>query len=644
MADPPRTRPDGDVRAGRGRGPTPPPRRGGRRLLTRPVVVVAAVLVLVVAGLVAAAAIGGNDEGKAPAEVTVAGVDVSHMDAKEILAVTRRRARELLNQRVVITRADKPAFRIATTRRELGASPRIRVALDAALEPRSLGGRVISTVGLAPTRDVPITFSVAPAKVDALVARVTDQINTDPRAATVRVSDTNITVVPGRGGFGVDPKVLRSQIVELPDAIVLTPGPLSPPVSEQAADAARLVAMRIVSHPVSVTLDDRGVPIEQDVLRSALRFVPDSPNLKVTLDQDTLYARIKSAYATREQPARDAGFRVSGSSVRIVSSRIGRSLDMSAIAAAIVANPDATTVRARFKVSRPTRTTAQVKALKITSLVSEFTTPYNCCEPRVTNIQRAAELINGTIIPAGNTFSLNDALGQRTTSRGFVEAPQIAGGKLEDAVGGGVSQVSTTLYNAAFFAGLKLVAHTPHEFWISRYPMGREATLSFGGPELIFTNDWDAGLLIDAYAGSNGITVRMFSSPLGRRVETETGEPYDTVEPTTKETVDPELAPGAREVEQSEGGAGFTVSYTRKVWAGDKLRSDETYTWKYSPVNGFVKIGPPKPSSTTTAPGGTTSAPREPEAPSGGGGATTAPAPTGSTTSSSGAPAPPPSP
>jgi len=643
MPDTPRTRPSGDTRASRPRGGSPPPKRGARRLLSRPVVIVAALLLLVVGGLVAAVALSGGDNGKAPAAVTVAGVDVSHKTSTEILAVTRKRARELLGERLVITRADKPAFRIATTRRELGASPRIRVALDAALEARSLAGRVIATIGLAPTRDVPITFSVAPAKVDALVDRVTDQINRAPRPAAVEVSDTAITVTPGAGGFGVDPTTLRTQISALPESIVLHPGPLRPPVSEEAADRARLLAMRIVAHPVSVTLDGRGVPIEQDVLRSALRFTPESPNLRVTLDPDTLYARIKSAYASREQPARDATFRIVGSSARVVPSRIGRSLDMPAVAAAIVANPDATTVRARFKISKPTRTTAQVKALKITSLVSEFTTPYNCCEPRVTNIQRAAELINGTILPAGRTFSLNDALGQRTTARGFVEAPQIAGGKLEDAVGGGVSQVSTTLYNAAFFAGLKLVAHTPHEFWISRYPKGREATLSFGGPELIFTNDWDAGLLIEAYAGSNGITIKFYSSPLGRRVETETGEPYDVVEPTTKEELDPSLPAGAREVEQDMGGAGFTVSYTRKVYAGDTLRNDETYTWTYSPVNAFVKVGPPKPKGGTTAPGGSTTAPgtttSTPSAPSGGNTPTPA---SGATTSSSGAAAPPP--
>ena len=285
--------------------------------------------------------------------------------------------------------------------------------------------------------------------------------------------------------------------------------------------------------------------------------------------------------------------------------------------------------------SRPERTTDEARALRITELVSAFTTPYNCCEPRVTNIQRAAEILNGTIIPAGGRFSLNEALGARTLDRGFVEAPQIAAGRLEDAVGGGVSQVSTTIYNAAFFAGLELVAHTPHQFYISRYPEGREATLSLGGPELIFVNDWDAAILISAEAGSNGITIRFFSSMLGRRVETETGPRRDIVQPRVRETVNRDLAPGEREVKQELGGAGFTVSYTRKVWDGDHLKRDEDFTWRYSPQDAFVEVGPKRkpgrrnPSRTT---------PEKPSAPGGGGsGTTTQPGAT------SPLPAPPPS-
>ena len=441
-------------------------------------------------------------------------------------------------------------------------------------------------------------------------------------------------MLKGRGGFGVDPVALRRRIEQLPQGVIrVSVGPLAPPVSEAAAEEARERALRIVAAPVEVTFQDRGVAIEPAVLRSALRFQPAPPRLQVSLDPDVLHEDIASAFSTREQPARDATFRVSGSSVRLVPSRIGRSLDMKAIAADIVANPGTPSVRARFEVSRPARTTADARALRITQLVSEFTTPYNCCEPRVTNIQRAAAILDGTILPAGGTFSLNDALGPRTPDRGFVLAPQIAAGRLEDAVGGGVSQVSTTMYNAAFFAGLELVAHTPHQFYISRYPEGREATLSLGGPELIFVNDWDAAILISAQAGSNGITIRFFSTKLGRRVETETGPRHDIVQPRVRETVNPDLAPGERVVKQQLGGEGFTVSYTRKVWDGDHLKRDENFTWRYSPEDSFVEVGPKRKPART--PSRTT--PAKPSAPGGGGtGTTTRPG------STSPLPAPPP--
>jgi hypothetical protein len=167
-------------------------------------------------------------------------------------------------------------------------------------------------------------------------------------------------------------------------------------------------------------------------------------------------------------------------------------------------------------------------------------------------------------------------------------------GRLEDAVGGGVSQIATTVYNAAFFAGMELVAHTPHEFYISRYPEGREATVSWGGPELVFRNDWDAGVLMKAFAGDTGITVTLYSAPLGRRVETVTGARTDPTTPKRIQTRNSSLPPGARVVKQELGGGGFTVSYTRKVYAGNDVKRDETYTWRYSPQNAYIEVGPPK--------------------------------------------------
>ncbi len=202
-------------------------------------------------------------------------------------------------------------------------------------------------------------------------------------------------------------------------------------------------------------------------------------------------------------------------------------------------------------------------------LVSTFTTRYAPGEPRVVNIRLASRLLDGTVLTPGATFSMNEALGQRTTERGFVPAPTIVGGggRLIDTVGGGISQVATTLYNAAFFAGLDLVEHQPHSIYIERYPIGREATISWGGPELVFRNDWPAPLRMRLDATDSSLTVRFFSARLGRRVETKTSEPYDRV-----------------------GTTGFTVDYSRRVYQRDTLRRDERYRWRYEPTSEDVRL------------------------------------------------------
>jgi vancomycin resistance protein YoaR len=278
----------------------------------------------------------------------------------------------------------------------------------------------------------------------------------------------------------------------------------------------------------------------------------------------------------------------------VVPSRRGTTLDIERISRSLVGNLDSTTHLARFRKTTPTFTTDDAEKLDIRELVSEFTTYYQCCQPRVTNIQRAAQLLDGTIIRPRESFSLNDKLGKRTEDRGFVSAPQIFNGRLEDAVGGGISQVATTLYNAAFFAGIKLVAHRAHQFYISRYPMGREATVSWGGPELIFRNDWPAAILMKVAASDSGITVRFYSRKLGRRVETTTGEPYAPVAPRTITVSNSSLPPGTRITTQSAGESGFTVQYTRKVFKGDELLKNERYTVRYDPQNAVVEVGPPR--------------------------------------------------
>jgi vancomycin resistance protein YoaR len=225
-------------------------------------------------------------------------------------------------------------------------------------------------------------------------------------------------------------------------------------------------------------------------------------------------------------------------------------------------------------------------------VIAEFTTRYPCCQPRVTNIKRAVQILDGQRIAPGATFSLNEALGERTAERGFVPAPMISGGAFVESVGGGISQVATTLYNAAFFAGLDLVDHTPHSIYISRYPMGREATISWGGPELIFRNDWSAPIRIDARATNTSVRFRLFSLPLGRRIATKTAPAYSYVAPQTIYVQNRTLPPGTQRVRQSAGSAGFDVTYTRRVYEWSRLRSRERFHVRYQPQNAIIEVGP----------------------------------------------------
>jgi vancomycin resistance protein YoaR len=364
-------------------------------------------------------------------------------------------------------------------------------------------------------------------------------------------------------------------------------------VSSAEATAAASRVERLLDAPRRVRFRDAEATLTPGRLRSLVRNEPADGSLAVTLEPKGLGASLRVRLGRFEVAPRDATFAVGPAGVRVVPSRSGTTLDVARIGGSLVSDLASTTHLARFRRTPPALTTEEAEKLDIRELVSEFTTYYSCCQPRVTNIQRAAQILDGTVVEPGESFSLNDALGKRTVEKGFVSAPQIFDGRLEDAVGGGISQVATTLYNAAFFAGVKLVAHRAHQFYISRYPMGREATVSWGGPELIFRNDWPAAILVKVAASDSSITVRFYSRKLGRRVKTTTGKPYDLTPPETIRTLNSALPPGTSSTVQSAGESGFTVQYTRKVFRGSKLRRNEHYTVRYDAQNAIVEVGPP---------------------------------------------------
>ena len=230
-------------------------------------------------------------------------------------------------------------------------------------------------------------------------------------------------------------------------------------------------------------------------------------------------------------------------------------------------------------VAQPEFTTKDAKKLQITEQVSTFTTYYPYAEYRNVNLGRAAELVNGTLLEPGDTFSLNDIVGERTRENGFTEGFIISDGIFKEDLGGGVSQMATTLFNAMFFAGLEDVEHKAHSLYIDRYPVGREATVAWGALDLRFRNDTPHGVLVTAHvtpatSSSQGVvTVSMWSTKVWD-ITTRTGDRYNFTEPKTRTLRTEDCYP-------NKGYGGFDIDvyrYFRKSGESELVRTEKFHT------------------------------------------------------------------
>ena len=227
---------------------------------------------------------------------------------------------------------------------------------------------------------------------------------------------------------------------------------------------------------------------------------------------------------------------------------------------------------------------AWAESLGIKELVGEFTTNFKPNQTRVINIARIAELTRGAVIEPGETFSVNDYVGRRTTANGFVSAGVIANGTFSSSVGGGISQYATTLFNAAFFAGLDFGQYQSHSIYISRYPYGREATVSFPAPDLQIINTTPYGILLWPTTDEDSITVRLYSTKWVSGEQT-------------------------GQTERREGAACTRVTTERtRTWVEDGRTGIDTVTARYRP-EGIACNGSSTRPTTTTTPVTTTTVP-----------------------------------
>ena len=211
---------------------------------------------------------------------------------------------------------------------------------------------------------------------------------------------------------------------------------------------------------------------------------------------------------------------------------------------------------------------------------------------RIWNVQLMARYIDGTIIEPGEVFSFNRVVGQRTVERGFREGQMIVGSLLLPSIGGGVCQTATTLFNNAFELGLPIIERHNHSFYISHYPLGRDATVSWGGPDFEFRNDLPNGILIKSSYTSSTLTFTFYGAPSGRRVEATTSPQTNWRQPTTAYAYDPHAPAGSIRTSEGSNAAGFDVTVNRTVYEGDKVLRRDAFMSRYIAVGPTVVYGP----------------------------------------------------
>ncbi|HEX7082533.1 MAG TPA: VanW family protein [Gaiellaceae bacterium] len=419
-----------------------------------------------------------------------------------------------------------------------------------------------------------------------------------PRPATLAIDGADVQVTPARAGRKLDRKRLLA-LLETGDADVRAPyATLKPDVTTAAANRAAADARALVDAPVALAHHGAQLgSLTRAQLARALHAARHGDGFAVSLDGARLAKLVRPRLGRWTVRARNARFVVQGDTVHVVPSKPGRDVRPAQVARAVAAAARSGGVaELELGPRQAALTTAKANALGIrTKLVSYTTDMGESSSNRIHNVHLMADFIDGTLIRPGETFSFNDVVGPRTAERGFLEGQEIIGSLVLPAIGGGVCQTATTLFNDAFEAGLPILARVNHNLYLAHYPLGRDATVSWGGPDFQFRNDLKHGILIKTSYTDRTLTFTFYGTPEGRRVVSSTSEKTKWTKPGMNYAVDPRAPRGSVEVVKGTGELGFDVSVTRTVYDADgkELRHD-LFRSHYIPDSDTTVYGPGK--------------------------------------------------
>lgn len=542
-------------------------------------------------------------------DVVVGGVDIGGLDERDALARLQELEDQLLGRTITVVAA---GHQLELDPRWIDFEIDEQGMVDEALR-NGRTGNVFSQFAWwldhfagSGNRDVPVSFTYDESALTSIVSGWEEnQIADPPFPGAIEVQDGAIVYrYPADGlGIEVDQAVdaLAANLI-VPDAPVVTLATrvLTAPLTDDDIDAMVVEARHLLDGNVTLTNAelDKSISIPRDVLADALVIRRDDseepPSFEMSLDSQVIGDYVAAFGPSLETAPTDAEIQidVETDTITIVPSTPVEEPDPDGLVDAVW---DAISTSGRmgdlpYHDGRDAPfSTADAEALGINGLIGEFTTFHACCQNRVINIHRIADDADGTMIMPGEIFSLNDVVGKRTTEKGYVCAGALIGGEIveegEICIGGGTSQFTTTMYNAAFFAGLEDVYHMPHTVWFSRYPEGREATLGWRDPELKFRNNTDNAIIVRTTYTDTSITVKIYGDNGGLEVEAGLSNRYNYTSPrkatkSTDKKVNLNCTAATATVTQT-GTPGWTVDVYRYITHPDGTVITETQTWHY---------------------------------------------------------------
>lgn len=558
-------------------------RRRGRRVL----IGVGAALVLLGGGYAAAAWYLGD---KVPQGTSVAGVDLSGMTAEAAEAELRTQLADLVVEPIPIEMGTVSTTLDPTTAGlVLDVPGTISSFTGFTWDPSVVMGHLF---GLGARE--PVVVVDEGALTTALEGAASD-LDLAPVEAAMDLHDGEVTVTTEPAdGLSLEVAEARDLVAdewltgqrpfELPSTVT------TPTLGEDAVEAAMDdIATPLLSGPVTVQLtEDESTELSVEQLTDAATLQADGSRFALVLDGEQLAEVVTEAVPSIGETAKDAQIVLEDGEPTIVPAVIGTGLapeQLAGVVADAALSTDDRVAAAELAETEPEFSTADAEELGVVEVVGEYATPYPYDPTRTQNLVNGAANISGTLVKPGEEFSLIEALGPITTANGYVSSGVVENGFATQALGGGLSQISTTTFNAAFEAGMEDIEHKPHSRWFQRYPPGREATIYAPSLDMRWGNNTPYGVLVQAWVSSSdgNVHVRLWSTDYWD-VDISSSEQYGFTSPQTVYNNDPECVP------ESGGASGFTIDVNRTIARDGSVNEDYSrgYSWTYSPWNNVV--------------------------------------------------------